>query len=276
MRRLNSLSILIPILLAAQVGCTDDKDPVDSGIPADTGVVDTGVEPDTGVPADTGIPDTGPLPCLRDQGGADNRGCDPGMVCNLAMDPPECVPGKTCGSDAECNPCSDFIDPEACGHGYHLVAFCDANHGNVCTRSRAACEICETDTECGRRHPNFGGQNSCLDYGGGEKYCGMPCTPVGCPRGFACDADGLCRRTAGCEPDPIICPTDDALAGPCTQTAPAQICPAIECPDTGGALCSTNSEPGALGICIGFCAEDSDCPADKPTCNRRNGISTLR
>ena len=184
--------------------CSDDEG-TDAGVDAG---VDAGM-PDTGLPPDSGVePDAGPMPCLYDQGGEANRGCEPGFVCNLAMDPAQCVPGNACTTDADCDRCSSLQNPEDCGHGLALTAFCDANHGNVCTRSRAPCEPCDTDRDCGRSDPVLGGAaNTCVDYGDGDKFCGRPCN-LGCPAGFECSNDA-CVRTAGCAEEPTICPISD-------------------------------------------------------------------
>lgn len=252
---------------------TDDlgTGPVDSGVPADSGVDpnDSGVN-DTGLPPDSGVP----LPCQRDQGGVANRGCDPGQVCNLSMDPPACVAGTACNTDNDCNDCSALVNPDQCGHGYHLTAWCDTNHkapgsqmAGTCTRSRSPCEPCEVDADCGRQDSILGGAaNKCLAYDDGSKACGRPCT-LGCPDGFACDATSQqCKRASGgtCGGEPVICPRG---ATPTTQIARGDVCP-----DTGGARCSTNDQPGALGVCIGFCVDNTDCPANLPVCNQANGI----
>lgn len=267
MRRTRLISLFAMPLALGLAACTSDDGVdagpdagVDSGVPFDTGIIE---QPDAGEP-----PDTGPLPCIWDQGGEENRGCEPGFVCNLAMDPPSCVPGTACTTDTDCDSCSALQNPTECGHGFHVTAFCDPNHGNVCTRSRAPCEPCEDSAQCGRQDPAIGGEaNTCVDYGGGESYCGRPCT-LGCPQGFQCDGN-VCVRNAGCADEPVICP-EGTPGQPCAGTD--QICAGVECPDTGGAKCSNNDLPGNIGICIGFCTSDDDCPAALPVCNTRNGI----
>jgi hypothetical protein len=121
-------------------------------------------------------------------------------------------------------------------------------------------------------HPIFGGMNTCVEYSATEKFCGRPCTQ-GCPDGFTCGSENVCIRAQGCDPDPVICPQDPNGGADCGRMAPSQICPGAECEGTGGAQCSTNNQPGALGICIGFCDENSDCTdPGTPICNLRNGI----
>ncbi len=276
MSQLKLLPLALTFVFAAAPGCKNDKDgKADSGV-TDTGTPDTGEVPDTGEgPEDAMVVDTGPGPCQHDQGGPDNRGCDPGEVCNLSMDPPQCVPGHACTTDNDCNVCSDLVNPQECGHGYHLTAWCDPNHGNVCTRSRAPCEPCETDSDCGRSHPITGGMNTCVEYAGGEKFCGRPCSQ-GCPAGFSCNQEGACFRPQGCAEDPVICPRDPDDGAGCGRMPPAQICPGVECGIPGQSpapACATNDQPGALGICIGFCDSNDDCTdPGLPICNQRNGI----
>ncbi|MCK6549916.1 hypothetical protein L6R52_29030 [Myxococcota bacterium] len=260
------LSLVLATALAA--GCSS-SDKNDGGTGGDAGV-DSGLPADSGVHPDAEVPDTGPLPCLFDQGGRENRGCDPGEVCNLAMSPAQCVPGKACTADTDCNVCSDLRNPQDCGHGFNLVAVCDTRHGNVCTRSRAPCEPCTEDRDCGRPHPILPvtTPNACLDYGGGQKFCGRACG--NCPDGFSCDpTTSQCKRES-CDPLPTVCPADNMSGPTCAGTD--QICPGEECPGTGGAKCSTNDQPGALGTCIGFCTTNADCPANLPVCNERNGL----
>jgi hypothetical protein len=188
------------------------------------------------------------------------------------MNPPTCVPGRACTTDTDCNTCSDVINPQDCGHGYHLTAWCDPNHGNVCTRSRSPCEPCTQDSDCGRVHPLDGNaRNTCVDYGGGQRFCGRPCTQ-GCPDGFACNNENVCTRMQGCAAEPVICPEDPNPGVNCTRPAPHQVCPGESCGSPAAGRCSTNDRPGALGICIGFCTQDADCPPETPICNPRNGI----
>ena len=269
--RLLLSSSLVFAMAAAACSSDSDSPPGTTGTP-DAGF-DSGVSviPDAGeeVP-DLGPPDVGFAPCNYDKGGFLNRGCDEGFVCNLEMDPPQCVPGKSCQTNRDCDPCSDLISPEECGHGYPLTAWCDPSHGNVCVRSKAPCETCNSNAECGFTHPLFNSeQQECIDYPGGERFCSRPST-FGCPDGFQADADGRCFRAGGCAAEPVICPKNDDPIPDCQGTG--QICDGETCPDTGGARCSTNDQPGALGICIGFCESNADCPPQLPVCNQRNGI----
>lgn len=273
------IALLAVAVSSATTACSD----TDS---EDAGVVDTGPA-DTGVPLDTGMPDLGPAdtgepppPCLYDQGGEENRGCEPGFVCNI--DTGECVEGVACTSNADCDACSALANPEDCGHGYPVTSWCDPNHGSVCTRSRAPCEPCETDDDCGlvdsilRRsgdpdNPDPDNDvNRCLEYPDGNKFCGRP-NSLTCPIGFREDSElGQCFREQGCAVEPVFCPRSDTPGEGCPGRA--QICPGEVCPETNGALCVTNNLPGQVGICFGACRTNADCPEDKPICNPNNGI----
>jgi hypothetical protein len=225
--------------------------------------------------SDATAPDAAPPSCLRDQGGAANRGCDPGQVCNLTMNPPQCVPGHACHTDADCDTCSKLMNPIDCGHGFHVTSFCDASHGNVCTRSRSPCEPCDTDRDCGRIDPQVGSdiQLKCLDYGTDATgnplhFCGRGCA-LGCPHGFTCDPNTQqCKRDT-CDPNTVICPAKTA-GQMCTGID--QVCPNHPCP-TGG-NCVGDELPGSLGMCIGTCNTNADCAMSPstPICNMHNGL----
>ena len=111
----------------------------------------------------------------------------------------------------------------------------------------------------------------CLDYEDGQRFCGRPCGDD-CPQGFTCDGE-QCRRPAGCTRNSLICPAADGPQEDCRGTG--QICEGTPCPNAAGAICVTNNAPGVLGLCLGTCTADTDCPADRPLCNPRNGICTL-
>jgi hypothetical protein len=264
--RLTSLSLLGLAALIAASGCSSDKngngDDDAGGTKSDTGQNTA----DSGTPPDAGTPDSGPPPCLRDQD------CESGKVCNLAMSPATCVAGTACTGQPDCDRCAALTNATDCGHGFNVTAYCDPSHGNVCVRSLAPCEPCETNEDCGVVHQTLRGTlgaPQCLDYGGGQKFCGRDGT-LGCPAGFVRDvASGQCRRTEGCSPMTVVCPAG-AQGQQCTSD---QICSGETCPNTGGAICSTNDQPGAIGTCIGACRDNSQCtdPAF-PICNPQNGI----
>jgi hypothetical protein len=273
---LRTWSALLPVLLLS-LACSSSDEKDSGGNNGGADAADSG-GPDTGEPPDAGPPDTGPPPdggCTVDQttpagDGGVAQGCPSGQVCNVLQG--TCSDGRSCTNDTECNVCSDIQRPESCGHGLSVVAVCDTTHGNVCTRSRSPCEPCNDDQDCGRMHPILGATEpiKCLTYPDG-KFCGRPCRggATECPNGFICDTVDQQCRTEVC-PSPItVCP----LGTPgdmCPGTD--QICSGEVCPDTGGARCATNDKPGALGLCLNYCDDNTDCPADKPICNTGTGI----
>ncbi len=260
MRR-NHLPTLALLCSVALVACNDDKNPTP---PVNGGGGDAGVVADVG-PSDSGEhPDAEPLPCTQDQE------CSDGEVCNIAMNPAECVPGKQCASDGDCERCYVLGGggEEDCNHGFNVRAYCGTERGNVCTRMLAPCETCTDDKQCGNIHPIAGGaNNACVDYADGSKRCARSSTG-GCPQGFVND-NGNCVSPGSCPDRPAFCP-EGAMGRPCTGTD--QICPGATCPGTMGARCSNNDTPGATGICMHFCNDNSDCPADLPICNATTGI----
>lgn len=259
------------LAIAFAPACKSDSNDVGQA-PADGGVTgDAGRDggPGDGGGVDAAPPDTGPLPCLRDQGGPDKRGCNSGEVCNLSMNPPRCVPGRACNTDGDCDICSRLQVPtENCGHGFKVTSFCDDRHGNVCTRSRSPCEPCTVDKDCGRGDPILPiSAPKCLAYGNGEAYCGRNAA-FPCPAGFAPDPTNQCRRET-CDPNTVICP--GKMAGqPCAGTD--QICAGAVCP--AGGNCAGNEQIGGVGICLRFCQTNVDCAGtpDRPTCNTQNHI----
>ncbi|MEM7675682.1 MAG: hypothetical protein AAF449_06725, partial [Myxococcota bacterium] len=263
MRR-DRLLLLFSWSATLMLACASETStPPDSGFsPRDTGV-DAGVE-DVG-PEDTGVVAS----CLFDKGGVVNRGCEPGFVCNLAMDPPTCVAGKSCATNADCQDCSDLQSPEDCGHGLFLTAWCDDTHGDVCVRSKVSCEPCETDADCGFTHPLTGSlPQTCETYANGDRFCARP-SSSGCPAGFGANANGACVRANGCQTPPVLCPLNTDPEPDCQGTL--QICAGEPCANDG-TRCSTNDLPGALGVCIGFCQSDAECPQERPFCNINSGI----
>lgn len=292
--RMNTLSrSLIPALATlpltlAGLACSDNDPPLptvpmDAGVPEDLGVPDLGIE-DAGF--DAGTPDFGPPPpCLFDQGGPENRGCEPGFVCNLRTG--ECVEGTPCDEDRMCNACSSIRSDNQidCGHGYAVTAWCDMSHGvdgrGVCARSRAPCEPCQTDADCGyldffsrsnRVRLDEVDANRCLAYDDGNSYCGRPARgDLTCPLGFVTDSvTGQCRRPNGCPAEPAFCPETSDPDQTCNRTG--QICAGDLCESTATARCATNEWPGGTGVCLDYCRSNADCPVDAPFCNVRNGL----
>ncbi|MBI4819892.1 MAG: hypothetical protein HY791_26700 [Deltaproteobacteria bacterium] len=259
---------LLPSLLLL-AACSKDNDRQDAG----PGQTDTGTPADGGpVGSDGGVPDSGPPPCARDQD------CESGEVCDLSASPHVCVPGHACTTDLDCRACSDFVDPIECGHGFHVVAYCDADRGSVCTRALTACEPCAEDRDCFELddiNQHASPQKKCLEYEGGKKFCGLP--QLGnppCPAGFLPDTQGQCKRVAGCPDSVDICPAAPSGGDPlCPRQE--QICPGRyggpECP-TGG-RCATNDIPGEIGVCLEFCTTNDECrdPA-KPVCDLQKNV----
>ncbi|MEE2904151.1 MAG: hypothetical protein VYC39_17625 [Myxococcota bacterium] len=298
MRYVQVLKIaLLSLFVAGFIGCKDDGDgdnmmngPADSGIQmcptGKTGAnceecidpLKTGTNCDECVdPKKTGsdcsrckdpdaIGDDCEIPCVRDQD------CESGFVCQLDISPRMCVKGTDCSTNPNiCDSCFTLTGQQIeCGHGFHIQAYCSAEHGNVCVRDLSACEPCQTDAECGELSILLGGaENKCIEYPDGNKYCGRASTGAACPRGFVANDQNQCIRTAGCPARTVVCP--EGMTGQaCTGTD--QICPGVECPGTEGAKCSNNEVPGAMGVCVNYCSTNADCPAATPICNVNSGI----
>lgn len=221
------------------------------------------------LPADPG-PDAGPGP----DGGSgpdcryDRVDCAAGQVCNLVTG--QCGPGRSCDpEDPEaCRPCAQGT---GCGHGLALVSRCDPEHG-VCVRSRSACEPCQSDGDCGPAPVGGTLRPSHCVEDGSSAYCAPPCeTDADCPLefGFRCRRlDGgplrrACMRLERCESLRLeLCPLDGVSGAQAVYETP--------CP--GGGYCATNLRPGMLGLCLGRCLRDADCPDPGTICNRMRGV----
>ena len=244
----------------------------DAAVPTDSGgqpAADAGGAADSGIDAgammatDGAVPDSGPppIPCARDQD------CASGSVCDLSVPSGRCRPGRACTRDPECARCFDLIGGNRidCHHGFAAAAYCNANHGNVCTRELSPCEPCATDAECGALPAILGGANNeCLTYANG-RFCGRSST-VGCPSGYASNMDGQCERVGGCPAARPVCPAAAAGQG-CAGTD--QICPGEPC--AAGGVCRLNGVPGAIGFCEDQCARNSDCGPAAPICHLASG-----
>ncbi|MEM1024142.1 MAG: hypothetical protein AAGD10_05730 [Myxococcota bacterium] len=232
---------------------------------------------------DAGSPDQGPpepsIPCSFDQGSVEAGACPNGLVCDVLER--RCVPGTACVSDADCEACRS----EGCGHGLALEAWCDFDHGaeegvGICTRSRAPCERCrEGQGDCGRVALIPGGPfypAECAEVGDGF-YCTRPCfEAIDCSTGFVpfrCldvgpDFPGRCERRLGCPAAVDFCPLAEE-AEPPRQIGALQPCEA--------GRCETSQWDGTLGICLGDCGEDADCPLadgdpNETICQLRSGL----
>jgi hypothetical protein len=230
-------------------------------------------------PPDLDLPEP-VIPCSFDQGSVDNGACPPGQVCDVLAR--RCVPGTPCLDDADCAVCRD----EGCGHGLPLEAWCDLGHGDeagtgVCTRSRAPCERCRAGSgDCGLVTLVPGGPKypaECAEIGDGF-YCTRPCfDPIDCSTSFVpfrCigpvgQTPGRCERRLGCPAAVDFCPLEPNATEP-----PRQIGALLPCEE---GRCETSQWDGTLGICLGDCGEDADCPRpeDDPEatiCQVRSGL----
>lgn len=258
--------IIAVALLSAACSSSSSKDGGSGGgdgfvtlTDASTTAADAGTAGDAAVAPDAGFE------CVRDQD------CPSGEVCNVKDSPHHCVPGVACTMPTDCDRCSALTNPTDCKHGYHLNAYCDDRHGNVCVRTLAPCEPCGDDKDCGQLHSSIrvnAEDSKCLDYGSGKKYCGRD--GRFCPVGFVRDPVTMqCKRSEGCSDTTVICGPKPAGAM-CTGD---QICPGAMCGTAGQGVCSTNNLPGEVGTCIGACRTNTDCADPSfPICNTRNGI----
>lgn len=283
--------------LLLSTACSDDGDDNGNGNGgADAGVEDTGGgddagSTDTGGPTDTGGgEDAGPSECRFDDQ------CPAGEVCNLITK--ACEPGRECLGDSDCDVCSQIPieSSEECGHGLHLTAYCDQDRF-VCTRSRASCEPCETDADCGRlrigplQYPMY-----CIDYsevnpGLSGKFCARPGQAPAFVKGFERRPLGppgpggfrpnVFVNPNGCPESPdelFICPITDtdgdgvAEQNPNCDVGIEAACVDEACPGTGGLRCANSNLPGVTPICGDYCNNDGECPTARPFCNVLAGV----
>lgn len=270
--------------------CSDDDGSNGTNGTQDAGATDA--TEDAGAPdaaADAGAPDTGPFECRFDQE------CPAGEVCNIITK--ACEPGRACTADTDCDVCSEvpLSSSEDCGHGMRLTAYCDENRF-VCTRSRASCEPCETDADCGRiRFGNFlQVPNYCIDYsevgpGLSGKFCARAARASAGVRGYELQPLGPERfgtpesvyvNPLGCPADPddlFLCPIIDEDGDGRAEPNPEcddfeSACIDDPCPGTGGQRCANVNLPGVTPICGDYCTDDSECPGSRPFCNPLSGV----
>jgi len=267
------------------IGTADAGPTEDTGGPEDVGPADTG-DPDDAGPDDAG----GPSTCRFDQE------CPSGEVCNLITG--ACEAGRSCATDDDCRPCYvDGPSSEACGHGFHVTAFCDPDR-SVCTRSRASCEPCETDDDCGF-HSFLGVFDTpiyCIDYsevgaGLSGKFCarsagdpvkGFEERPLG-PEGPGGERENVFVNPNGCPDDPsqlFLCeafdPDGDGVSeqNPECDEGVESACVGDPCPGSGQQRCANANIPGTVPICGDFCETQDECedtPAT-PFCNTNTGV----
>lgn len=185
-----------------------------AGCPEPTGTVEPEPSADGG---DAPGPGAGPG-VVVDLGCSSDANCDAGQICDLAEG--VCVDGYDCsGNPGLCEFCGEAgFD---CGFGG--PAYCDTDAG-TCRRSKATCDTCANDAECGS-NANF--DNKCIDG-----FCADGCGA--CPAGFACQG-------GGCVPV--------EQAGSCEG--------AITCRD--GETCPDGQRCSDLGVCLNICSDDTEC-----------------
>lgn len=240
-----SRSFIISLLIASLfllADCTSDtkNGGRDSGI-IDILIGDIGVRPDG-----EDIEDAGPTDRFvqRDYFCTErDQECPPNMICD--RDKGKCVEGKPCNDSANCNyeyPSGDY--------------YCDSV-GKVCKRRLMICEPCNNDEECGYNVSDGEDEDRCIEYLGGNKYCGKACGKVACPPGFECVSveDPLpgpnpnqCKPRRANQADPFTC-------------SGTTICRSDEdCKDSTRSKCVKYLGNSEFGVCAGYCENDRDCP----------------
>ncbi|MEM1023368.1 MAG: hypothetical protein AAGJ19_06790 [Myxococcota bacterium] len=293
-------SLLAALLAVGAAACGNEdgnNDLANGNGNANTNVDMGGGNANGDVDMGNGTVDMGPDD-MGNGGGVDCRidqlDCDPGEVCNLITG--ECVAGKSCTRDDDCNPC-DESDPagsdDDCGHGYHVSAYCDEDHGNVCTRIRTVCETCETDADCGIFADDFFPLPSlCIEdpeSDDGRRVCAIEAT-LGCPRGYeprpvpgGAAGRNYCINPLGC-PDreaQFICNYRDPLPDPLPEVAEENlecrerptnpqvgqesICQDDVCAGSGNQRCAVGAFLAGLPpTCGNYCLSDAECEAANP------------
>lgn len=258
-------------------GTSNGNGTTDMG-PADTGETDMG-ETDMGE-GDMGPPDMGEQgPCYLNLTAGLENGCPSGQVCNLISG--ECVPGKACDDQSDCDACDQ--NRENCGHGSHVAANCSPEHGGVCVRSKANCEPCETDADCGLMSgflglPSSARQIACVEYDDG-KFCAHD-SRNGCPKGYEPNADQRCVNPRGCG-ELFFCEVNDDDGDneadenlDCSVAGLETICFDEICEGSGNLRCTGLGLPGIVEVCADYCNSDVDCldTPSTPFCTTNTGI----
>ncbi len=192
------------------------------------------------VPDGGGEVDAGPPPCVLDD---DCRSLGNGSVCDTRSG--ECVGGRGCFDDSQCQIDSDPNDP--C-YRYGIQCRCDLHDApdagssgtfsGTCRRRLSPCSECTADTECGVGivfgPPEGLGEGRCRQLQGdstGKKYC-LYQRVGACPCGTVDDGDGYCRpQSNSCSQ--VGCNMDK------------------DCPS--GSVCSVKNVPDAGASCGGLC-----------------------
>jgi hypothetical protein len=281
-------SLALALMLGA-AACPDDSDdppgPGSGNGDMDMGPADTGDPGDMG-PGDGSVGEDMMMsgPCYLNITTEPEHGCPSGEVCNLITG--ECVEGTPCTEQRDCDGCAALIlsDADDCGHGAHVAAVCSEDHGNVCVRSRANCEPCETDADCGLMAAEAGflsrdRQIACVQYEDGNSYCAHP-AQQGCPRGYEANQDRRCVNPRGCE-DLFFCDVvdtdEDGVADEnvdCDTILETQCFDEV-CEGSGGLRCTGLGIVGVVEVCADYCKNDQDCiqkNPDLPFCERTTGV----
>jgi len=223
--------------------------------------------------------------CVHDEDCGDGRFCDCRYQCQ-ANPAARCDRDMNCGSGSYCEPCTRTCQTqlELC-QPCLSEARCDLRTG-FCEPTGAQCWSANTATP-----------SHCLDYIGGQSYCGLACVSnFGCPQGFECldvghgETQKQCVRFTGdcasgdqCEADNDCpygevcgvykvcgrgCDLDDPNACPVGQVCSAFRCQAA-CDDTenpcpAGYECS--AEDGKCRI-PGSCVDWTDCLVPETFCD---------
>jgi len=222
MPKLPSLAlVLIVAALSLFAGCPETSNP-DGG----SSVGDGDGDGDTSGGDGDGDGNGGTI----DVGCTNDGQCGAGLVCDTTSG--SCVAGFDCSQNPSI--CAFCGEPgQDCGTGTAPV-YCDEAAG-VCRRSKATCDACAEDAECGSSS-DFPGK--CI---GG--YCAEGCALGTCPAGFACEGGG-CVAVDGALPD-----------------GAADACDVMSCQD--GEACPDGQRCSDLGLCLALCNDDTECPLGK-------------
>lgn len=235
--------------------------------------------------------------CRRDDTGSfctGAAGCVLGLCAgNPATGAGECT--RTCSSGSDCPAgyaCADAGGAFICVNIERPCAQCSTG---VCTETLGCRSTCRTAADCPRTLPGL--EYTCLDVGGGARYCepslyvlgpdpiGAACRSGSTPgttlcRSGACITDDLtsrdvctqvCTEQGGCGPGFGCFPVDDGSGGV-----------ALVCLPTGngalGSACTQHNQCASrmchgAGYCTRLCTADGLCPSDM-TCRPQGlGIS---
>ncbi len=158
--------------------------------------------------------------------------------------------GEPCNDKTECSSniclvvatggfCTMLCQGGTCPQDYGCFGVLDAVEQGVVSEvcvptGNLLCTECSSNQEC-----NLIGQDLCLDYPDGSKYCARDCTTVNCPTGYTCedvDVGGTSYRQ--CLPESGACNCDASTQGTlqsCDITTPLGTCEGtMECLGASG------------------------------------------